>query len=78
MADMISFTKEDWERIKTYGCSREEYIEEDYLLKLATEDIRYICGVDHHDPDYESDQILKILRAIFEAGKHEGSCDPYC
>lgn len=75
---MNSFTKEDWERIKDYGVSRQESIEEDYLLKLAVDDVRYICGVDSHDPDYESSQILKVFKAVFEAGLHEGSCNPYC
>lgn len=50
--------------------NNDQKIEE--FLNKALQDIRYICGVDHHDPDYESHQIEPILRAIFDYGFIEG------
>ncbi len=38
------------------------------FLDKALQDIRYICGVDHHDPDYESMQIEPILKSVFDCG----------
>ena len=43
------------------------------ILYKALQDIRYICGVDHHDPDYESMQIEPILKAVFDHGVQVGS-----
>lgn len=42
------------------------------ILDKALQDIRHICGVDHHDPDYESPQIEPILKAVFDHGVIEG------
>ena len=38
------------------------------ILYKALQDIRYICGVDHHNPDYESMQIEPILKSVFDCG----------
>lgn len=47
------------------------------FLDNALKEIRYICGVDQHDPDYESIQIEPILRSIFDHGVLVGRSNPY-
>lgn len=42
------------------------------ILYKALQDIRHICGINHHDPDYESMQIEPILKAVFDHGVLEG------
>jgi hypothetical protein len=38
------------------------------FLDKALQDIRYICGVDQHDPDYETIQLEPILKSVFDCG----------
>ena len=47
------------------------------ILYKALQDIRYICGVDHHNPDYESMQIEPILKAVFDHGVQVGRLHPF-
>ena len=43
------------------------------ILYKALQDIRHICGVAYHDPDYESIQIEPILKGVFDHGVQVGS-----
>lgn len=38
------------------------------ILDKALQDIRHICDVAYHDPDYESMEIEPILKAVFDHG----------
>lgn len=43
------------------------------FLDKALQDIRHICDVAYHDPDYESMEIEPILKALFDNGVQQSN-----